>query len=528
MRLGVLGGGPGGLFFATLAKRSQPGREVHVFERHEPARTFGFGVVFSDRTLAGLEAVDPGLHEAMVAEGTHWEQIEVRLRGERYGCGGNGMGALRRSTLLGLLQRSATEAGVVLHSGRTVRPEDVLEDGFDLVVGADGTHSALRGRFASAFGAEVATARARFVWLGTTCPFPGLTFLHEQDPAGVFAVHAYPVGGGLSTFIVETDEAAWEAAGLDQDGVEDGEGALPRTLPFLEHLFAEHLGGHRLLVNRSRWSSFVTRRAARWWVVAGRVPVVLLGDAAHTAHFSVGSGTKMAMEDAVALVEALDQHPGDLEAALRAYEAVRRPEVERIQAAARPSLAWWEHFGRAYRALPPWQFAYHFFTRSLPESRLRRRDSGFVDATHARWRAVHGARPLASSLRLGDRRVPGRLVEVRGDAVVLPDGLLPLRDRPAPGRGPWGLVLDAPSGEEGLGEAQAVLAKGVAEHPVLVAVRGGTPLTRRLLGEAARLEEGSTTLVVEEAEGPELEDLAVTAVLSGRCDLVGVPEGAQR
>ncbi|MGH3149588.1 MAG: FAD-dependent monooxygenase, partial [Streptosporangiaceae bacterium] len=403
---------------------------------------------------------------------------------------------------------------------------------YDLVIAADGANSLMRDRFADVFLPSVTTARARFIWFGTTYPFGGLTFAHERGPHGVFAVHGYPIGNGVSTFIVETDEPSWHAAGLD--GFEPQNPGPPPgasdqvSREYLEKLFAEQIDGAPLLVNNSRWGNFRTWRTERWWHRAGRTAVALLGDAAHTAHFSVGSGTKMAMEDAIALVAALGEAgPGPsadaVDAALARYEAERRPQVTRIQDAARPSLSWWEHFGRSYLNLPPWQFAYHFFSRSLPESKLRQRDAGFVDAVHQAWRAAHGgdAGPLHTPIDITGLTQPGRLVPLADGQAQLAAGSLPLTAGPPAGNARWGAWIDAPDTEAGLEAAEAAVARGLAAGACLVAVGGGTRLTRRLVGETARLGHGALTMLVEDA-GAGLEDTAVTAVLSGRADLVGV------
>ena len=308
MRIAVLGGGPGGLLAALLAKRGDPGREVTVFERNRAGDTFGFGVVFSDATLDGIDAADPVLRRALTEHGVHWDPIEVRLRGEQWRFGGNGMAAVARRTLLTLLQQRAAEAGVDLRFSAPVRPDDLLVAGYDLVVAADGANSQMRARFADAFGPSVVTATAKFIWFGTTYPFAGLTFVHEQGPHGVFAVHGYPIGNGVSTFIVETDERSWREAGLDAFDAGQPPGPSDQvTQAYLEKLFATQIDGCPLLVNNSRWGNFRTWRTQRWRHRDGRTAVALLGDAAHTAHFSVGSGTKMAMEDAIALVAALDE-----------------------------------------------------------------------------------------------------------------------------------------------------------------------------------------------------------------------------
>jgi anthraniloyl-CoA monooxygenase len=461
------------------------------------------------------------------------------------------MAAVARRTLLTLLQQRAAEAGVDLRFSAPVRPDDLLDSEYDLVVAADGANSQMRARFAGAFGPSVVTATAKFIWFGTTYPFSGLTFVHEQGPHGVFAVHGYPIGNGVSTFIVETDERSWREARLDAFDAGQPPGPSDQvTQAYLEKLFATQIDGCPLLVNNSRWGNFRTWRTERWRHRAGRTAIALLGDAAHTAHFSVGSGTKMAMEDAIALVAALDEaqrvrtDPDGIDAALAAYEAERHGQVARIQDAARPSLSWWEHFGRSYRSLPPWQFAFHFFSRSLPTSKLRQRDAAFVDSVNRAWSAAHGGAgdPLRTPLDVAGATQPGRVVTVEDGAAGLAAGPLPLclprgddppQTPPAPGGksfppdpldppGPgWGAWVSAPDTEDGLGHAQQAAARALAAGACLVAVADGTPLTRRLVCEAARLEQGAVTLLVEDGPEDSFEDRARTAVLSGRTDLVG-------
>ncbi|HKT00240.1 MAG TPA: FAD-dependent monooxygenase [Rugosimonospora sp.] len=512
MRIAVVGGGPGGLFFATLIRRADPSVEVTVFERNRADDAFGFGVVFSDRTLAHIHEADPVLREALAAHGRHWQDIEVRLKGERIRCGGNGMAAIARRTLLGLMQSRAAGAGAVLRFATEVDLADLR--GYDLVVAADGAGS--RVRDALRLDSTVDTATAKFIWFGTDYLFDGLTFVHERGPHGVFAVHGYPISDAVSTFIVECDEPSWRAAGLDGfDATQPPGPSDLHTRAYLERLFADQIEGHRLLVNNSRWASFRTRRTRRWYALAP-VPVALLGDAVHTAHFSVGSGTKMAMEDAIALSGALLAHGFRAAEALPAYEAAARPSVAAIQDAARPSLGWWERFGRYHDALPPWQFAYHFLTRSITDARLGRRAPDFVRTSHDHWRASHGAAPLDSPLRLGPWTLPGRAVVVKPDGehralVEFPGGQLHLGQSTADD----GLWTVAPGDESGLPAAQAALG---AARPGLVAVHGGSALTRGLLAEHARLAYQIPALVVDDGLD---RDRAVTAVLSGRTDLVG-------
>jgi salicyloyl-CoA 5-hydroxylase len=504
LRIACVGGGPGGLFFAALVKQAHPEAELTVFERNRAEDTFGFGVVFSDATLAGINAADPVLRTALDDFGVHWDDIEVRLQGQTFGCGGNGMTAIVRKTLLQLLQERAIAAGVDVRFSSEVTVDDPSTssghrlDGYDLVVACDGANSAIRERFADDFVPSFETATAKFIWFGTTYEFDGLTFVHERGEHGVFAVHGYPISPGLSTFIVETDEETWRAAGLDEFDTSQPPGTSDlKSKEYLEKLFAQQIDGHELVVNNSRWANFRTRRAERWT----RGNAALLGDAAHTAHFSVGSGTKMAMEDAIALATALGEHPDDVSAALVAYEAGARPPVEKIQRSARPSLSWWEHFGRYHDTLEPWQFAFHFMSRSIGATKIERRDAGFVAAARANWRAAKGADVLASSFPLGPRTLPGRRVDL--------DEIRSLGARL--------LEVEAPDAEVGLDAVKERLSKELEAKPDLVVVRGGAALCRTLLSEEARLGAGiPTLLVVPEAS----DDVVETLVLSGRADLV--------
>jgi salicyloyl-CoA 5-hydroxylase len=278
---------------------------------------------------------------------------------------------------------------------------------------------------------------------------------------------------------------------------------------YLEGLFAGHLDGHPLLVNNSRWSNFRTIRCGRW----SKGNAVIIGDAAHTAHFSVGSGTKMAMEDAAALVTAVTENRGDLEAALSAYEGVRRPAVAKIQAAARPSLSWWEHFGRYHDHLAAAQFAFHFFSRAIPRRKLAQRDPGFLGDVESWWQAEHGVPPLATPLETGELKLADRIVSLGADQPVpfVPTGA----DPPA---GIWGLALEAPDDEAGIPAAVEEVERGIGAGAALVAVSGGTPVTRVLLCEEARLVRKTPALLIDETLSA---DDATTLILSGRADLVG-------
>jgi anthraniloyl-CoA monooxygenase len=366
MRIVCVGGGPGGLYFAGLMKKAHPRHHVRVVERNRSDDTFGFGVVFSDATMAGIAEADSEAFRGIGRHLVRWDDIEVNYRGERITSTGHGFSGMGRHTLLHVLQEQACAAGVEVLFEREVASLDAFADA-DLVVASDGANSTVRQLLGDRISTTVDLRPNRFVWLGTTKPFPAFTFYFKRNDHGLWRVHAYQYAPGRSTFIVECREATWRGAGLERASEAD-------TAAFLEQLFADELDGHRLITNRSIWRQFPTIRTTAW--SANRV--VLLGDAAHTAHFSVGSGTRMAMEDAVALRDALAEH-ADTAAALRAYEARRRPQVESLQRAAQASLQWFEDTER-YTTLAPIQFAFSLLTRSLriTHEDLRARDPQFL------------------------------------------------------------------------------------------------------------------------------------------------------
>ena len=368
MRIVCVGGGPGGLYFSVLARQADPGAEVTVYERNRPEDTFGFGVVLSDATTGFLLEQDRESYPQVLARARRWDPITVIHGGRTMRCGGVGFSAIERRTLLEVLRERARELGVRLVFEHEVPdPRDHLDA--DLLIGSDGVNSAVRRAFEDRFAAHVDVGPTRFTWLGTTRPFDSLTFFFEGNEHGQFGAHVYPYAPDRATFIVETDERTFERAGIARFSEED-------TIAYCERLFARHLDGHRLLSNRSVWQHFRTVRCERWH----HDNVVLLGDAAHTAHFSVGSGTKMALEDALVLSHALGRHPGHLGSALAAYEAERRPRVEHVQAMARTSFDWWASF-RRYTHLPPERFGFHFLTRSqFRTETLRARDPAYVAA----------------------------------------------------------------------------------------------------------------------------------------------------
>ncbi|MCE9576613.1 MAG: FAD-dependent monooxygenase [Deltaproteobacteria bacterium] len=366
MRIVSIGGGPAGLYLGILVKLTAPKHQVVIYERNKPDDTFGFGVVFSDATLGHLAAADPETHAAITRGFARWDDIEIHFRGEVMRSTGHGFCGIERHALLAILQRRAVELGVEIRYEHEIR--ELADVGpADLIVAADGVASWVRDRLAPHLKPTVDVRPNKFVWLGTTVPYRAFTFLFKETPYGLFRVHAYRYldrGDSTgSTFIVECRPDTWARAGFE--GASEDE-----TVAKLEAIFAEELGPHRLIKNRSIWRNFPTVRCKTWH----HDNVVLLGDAAHTAHFSIGSGTKLAMEDAIALRDALIEEP-DVESALATYEVRRRPDVESIQAAAQASLEWFEGTER-YLGLPASQFAYSLATRSLRVSHasVARRD----------------------------------------------------------------------------------------------------------------------------------------------------------
>src|SRR3954452_9107246 len=409
MRIAIVGAGPGGLYLSILLKRLGPALVVTVYERNAPDDTFGFGVVFSDETLAAFEAADPATYAEITRSFARWAEIDVHYRGEVLTSGGHGFSALARVDLLGVLQRRAAGLDVDLRF-RTEVDCAGLEDEFDLVVAADGVNSTLRRRHADAFGPSLDRRKAKYAWFGTDLVFDAFKFFIKETEHGVVQVHGYPYSDAMSTFIVETTPRAWRGLGLDRASEEE-------SLAICEDLFADVLDGHRLIPNRSLWIDFVTVRNASW----RHRNVVLLGDAAHTAHFSIGSGTKLAMEDAIALAWAVKENPGDVEAALAAYEAERRPIVESTQRAAQGSLEWFEGIER-YMGQEPRIFAFNLLTRSrrITYTELKLRDPAFVASVDAQFSP--GRPPMFTPFRLRGLEVENRVVVSAMDMYSSVDG----------------------------------------------------------------------------------------------------------
>ena len=415
MKITCIGGGPAGLYFAILIKKRHPSADVVVHERNAADDTFGWGVVFSDETLGNFEQADAETYKAIRESFVYWSDIETFLRGEMVRSTGHGFCGMARRKLLMLFQERAQDLGVELHFKSEMTEAEAVRDS-DLVVACDGINSPIRGEHAEVFEPAVELRHCRFTWLGTTKPLDAFTFHFVVDEAGLWMVHAYPFQMGSSadgeargTWIVETHEDTWRNAGLEGATEEE-------TVAYCERLFAKELDGHRLLTNRSIWRQFPNVRNGRWY--DGKV--VLLGDAAHSAHFSIGSGTKLAMEDAIALADAYDANVAEgVEAVLEAYQEDRYVETLKLQRAAQTSLEWFEN-ARRYVNQDPIQFTFNLMTRSkrITYDNLALRDpelvrgvtEWFADQAGAPRRADGTAPPpIFTPLKLRDLELANRI-----------------------------------------------------------------------------------------------------------------------
>ena len=400
MKIVCLGGGPSGLYFGLLMKKQNPAHEVVVVERNRPYDTFGWGVVFSDQTLGRLQHADAPTASEILQSFNHWDDIEVNIRGARVRSGGHGFCGIGRKRLLNILQARCEALGVELRFEAEASDEDFPDA--DLIIASDGLNSRTRDKYATTFEPDIDLRQCRFVWLGTTRLFEAFTFDFQETPHGWFQAHAYRFDEHTSTFIVEAPEPVWQAAGLAEMDKDE-------SIAWCERLFTDVLQGHPLMSNAahlrgsSQWIRFPRVVCRRWVHHNGRAPVVLMGDAAHTAHFSIGSGTKLALEDAIELAQRIAEHPGRLEDALKVYEATRSVEVLRIQNAARNSTEWFENVQR-YAHLPPEQFAYTLLTRSqrISHENLRERDRGYLEGFERWWErrsraALVSSTPAAAS-----------------------------------------------------------------------------------------------------------------------------------
>src|SRR5437764_13381125 len=360
LSIAIIGGGPAGLYLATLVKLLNPKHEIEVWERNAADDTFGFGVVFSDETLGGIEHADAAFYERLSQDFATWDDIDVHYRGEVITSGGHGFAAISRQRLLAILRERCEEFGVGIHYRQLPPPLDELRQSYDLVVAADGANSLTRQSRQNVFGPSIDARRARYIWLGTPLVFEAFKFFIAESDCGVVQAHAYPYSDAMSTFIVELEEESWLKSGqLDSSDRTWKPGESDQAaIAFCSEIFSDALRGRELVANNSRWIRFPTVRTRAW----RDGNVLLIGDAAHTAHFSIGSGTKLAMEDALALAACLHENP-TVDEALAAYEAERRPVVESVQRAAQASLEWFENISQYVRQ-EPLQLAFNLLTRS--------------------------------------------------------------------------------------------------------------------------------------------------------------------
>ncbi|HXN04882.1 MAG TPA: FAD-dependent monooxygenase [Candidatus Acidoferrum sp.] len=412
MRYAVLGGGPSGLYFALLAKKANPNDDVIVVERNPPDATFGWGVVFSEETLGALRDADYETYTEIGESFARWNAIDIYYHDTKIRSRGHVFTGISRKVLLNILQRRCNALGVRLEFEREIR--DLAEfEGADLIVGADGINGLVRRTYGEFFKPQVVTHPTKYVWFGSDMPLDAFTFIFRRNDHGLFQVHAYPFDAHTCTFIVECPEDAWRRAGLESASEAD-------SIAYCEALFQPELRGRRLMSNRSLWVNFATLRQETWH----RGQVVVLGDAAHTAHFSIGSGTKLAMEDSIALVDALRRHH-DLPAALNDYEMERQPVVERFQEAALESSSYFEHVSR-YAQFDPRQFAFNLLTRSrrITYVNLTQRDPELVRTVDSWFAAAaigspDGALrlsppPMFAPFQIGDLTLPNRVAVAVG------------------------------------------------------------------------------------------------------------------
>ncbi|WP_190823875.1 bifunctional salicylyl-CoA 5-hydroxylase/oxidoreductase [Saccharopolyspora pogona] len=427
MRIAVIGGGPGGLYFAALAKQLDPGHEITVWERNAADDTFGFGVVFSDETLGGIEHADPQIYQQMEREFARWDDIDVHFKGEVHTSGGHGFAALSRKRLLQILQARCYELGVEVFFQQDAPDVEQLAAEYELVIASDGLNSAVRRRYADSFKPTLEQRACKYMWLGTDKVFEAFKFYIKETPHGVMQVHGYPFDAKGSTFIVEMNEDVWRAAGFDEFAETEfrpGE-SDERSIAKVREIFADVLDGHEVMANNSKWLNFNTVRNENW----RHDNIVILGDAAHTAHFSIGSGTKLAMEDALALAACLYEH-NSVDAALEEYQTERKAVVLSTQRAAQASLEWFENLGQ-YVDQDPLQFAFNIMTRSrrVTYDNLKLRDPEFVERINTWFAKQQGAGadvtapPMFQPYRIGELDLVNRIVVSPMDMYSAIDGV---------------------------------------------------------------------------------------------------------
>jgi anthraniloyl-CoA monooxygenase len=425
MNIVCIGGGPAGLYFGLLMKKQNPAHEVTIVERNRPYDTFGWGVVFSDQTLGNLVSADEPTARTILRSFNHWDDIDTHFKGRTVTSGGHGFCGISRKRLLNILQQRCEDLGVRLVFETEVSDDSQVAAEYkaDLVIASDGLNSRVRTRHADSYQPDIEARRCRFVWLGTKKLFSAFTFAFEHTEHGWFQAHAYQYDGDTSTFIIETPQEVWEKSGLDKM-------SQAESIAFCEKLFARHLDGHALLSNSphlrgsAAWITFpriVCKNWVHWSEIDGkRVPVVLMGDAAHTAHFSIGSGTKLALEDAIELARCFEKF-GDagMKKVLQSYQDVRAIEVLRIQSAARNSMEWFENVDR-YTAMDAEQFAYSMLTRSqrLSHENLRVRDAGYIER-HEQWIAAAAFTQAGVPMPAHGHSIPPMLTPFRSRGTVL-------------------------------------------------------------------------------------------------------------
>jgi anthraniloyl-CoA monooxygenase len=425
MRIAVIGGGPGGLYFSALMKQLGPQHEIVLWERNAAGDTFGFGVVFSDETLGGIENADTVISAEMASQFARWTDIDVHYKGTTHSVGGQGFAAMSRKELLRLLQFRAISLGVDVRFSTSAPDVEDLSRDYDLVIAADGVNSGIRHRYADSFKPTLDVRASKYMWLGTDLVFEAFKFFIKETDYGVMQIHGYPYSDQGSTFIVEMHPEVWERAGFNASsqkifppGVSD-----EASIAKIREIFADELQGHEVLSNNSKWINFTTVRNEHW----RHNNIVVLGDAAHTAHFSIGSGTKLAMEDALALVACLHEH-AEIEDALAAYETERRPVVESTQRAAQASLEWFENIGQ-YTEQEVTQFCFNLLTRSrrITHDNLKLRDPDFASLVDADFASRQGSGESAPAMfqpyRLGDLDLPNRVIVSSMDMYSADEGV---------------------------------------------------------------------------------------------------------
>jgi anthraniloyl-CoA monooxygenase len=367
MKINIIGGGPAGLYFAILMKKKDPAHQIQIFERNGPDDTFGWGVVFSGKTLANLRAADEESHAEITQQFEAWDNVDVVHRDAKISIHGNSFSGIARLQLLKILQRRAEQLGVRISFHNEIHDIDALRNECDLLVAADGVNSTVRLHYLEQLKPQLDLRSHRYIWYGTNQLFHGLTLTFRQNAAGTFAAHSYKFNKQTSTFIIECDPQTWKKAGFENMSADD-------MRAYLAEVFAADLNGHPLLSNNSKWIQFLLVKNQNWFFEN----LVLLGDALHTAHFSIGSGTKLAMEDAIALAEAFQQS-NNITGALAHFANTRRPIIEEYQTAAFESMLWFEN-ARQYIDLSPMDLAFIVMTRSgkVTYEDLKRRDPEFI------------------------------------------------------------------------------------------------------------------------------------------------------